>query len=143
MYSVCRSSFYFYCFNLSISLYLFDFCRQISSVLETPLIFTPLSTTTTTASTHSITKSAVAHSSATVKSSMTNPTVVLDINHSFWAHLQSAQKGETKSSTTRNHLKVLAADLTVCDFPGSVWSVAAHAEVVHHMVRFVFFLLYL
>ena len=111
-------------------------------MLETPLIFTPLTTAAATASTHSITKSAVAHSNDSVKSSMANATVVLDINHSFWAHLQSAFKDKTNSITRGNNITLPAADLTVCDFPGSTWSVAANAEVMHYMVSFVLFSFY-
>eukprot|EP01032_Pedospumella_encystans_P016754 gene16754-19103_t len=112
-----------------------EMLRQISSVLETPLIFTPLTTTATTVSNPSSTSNAAATKTkiGTKNATMADGAVVLDINHSFWAHLQARLQIEPNSNTKRNHLPLPAANSTVCDIPGSAWSLAAHANVMLYM----------
>ncbi len=112
------------------------FFRQISSVLETPLIFTPLTTTSTTTTT-ATTNSVVPNNSSTIKPTVVDATVALDINHSFWANLVTRLESNTNVATT-SHSMLLVADLTVCDFACVSWPIAAHAEVMNYMVHLVF-----
>jgi len=117
-------------------LHFLHFFRQISSVLETPLIFTPLLTTINLniLNAHSVANSVAARNSEIMKPTLADATVVLDINHSFWAHLATRLTADTNVATISNSMR-LAADTTVCDFSCDFWPIAAHTEVMHYMVR--------
>ena len=133
--------------------------RQISSVLEAPLIFSPVVNT----STPSAARSASAATGGTTAAGLTtvpftnsdtiyahasgaedNALISLDLNHRLWAHLSarhntaatSTYAGITSAATgaTTQYTSLQQAASKTYDALEQPWQVAAQPEIMVHMV---------